>query len=49
MRHSFRTDFELFLGLLLFVAHGGGALEILVLDGALLLGLDLLDLGLRGL
>ena len=41
--------FELFLGLLLLVAHGRGALEILVLDGPLLLGLDLLDLGLEPL
>ena len=44
-----QNGFELFLRLLLLVAHGGGALEILVLDRPLLLGLDLLDLGLEAL
>jgi hypothetical protein len=38
---------ELFLGVLFLVAHGGGAFKILVLDGPLLLALDLLDLGLE--
>ena len=39
--------FEPFLGLLFLVPHGGGALKILVLDRAFLLGLDLLDVGLE--
>ena len=42
-----QDGFQFFLGLLFLVAHGGGAFEILVLDGALFLGLDLLDLGLE--
>ncbi len=42
-----QDGFEFFLGLLFLVAHGGGAFEILVLDGPLLLGLDLLDVGLE--
>ena len=40
-----QDGFQLFLGLLFLVAHGGGALEILVLDGPFLLGLDVLDFG----
>ena len=35
--------------MLFLVAHGGGAFEILVLDGPLLLGLDLLDVGFQTL
>jgi hypothetical protein len=38
---------QLFLGVLFLVAHGGGALEILVLDGTLLIGLDVLNVGLK--
>ena len=44
VRHSLSTVLQFFLGLLFLVAHGGGAFEILVLDRAFLLGLDLLDL-----
>ena len=42
-----QNGFELFLGLLFLVAHGGGAFEILVLDRAFFLALDLFDLGLE--
>jgi hypothetical protein len=51
-RFSSRLDFQalnrflLFLGVLLPVAHGGGAFEVLLLDRFFLLLLDLLDLGL---
>ena len=43
LKHSLQP----FLGMFFLVAHGGGAFKILVLNGALFLGLDVLDVGLE--
>ena len=43
-----QNGFEFFLGLFFLVAHGGGALEILLSDRVLFLGFDVLDIGFKG-
>ena len=43
----FQNRFEPFFGVFLFVTHAGGAFKILVLNGALFFGFDVVDVGLE--